>query len=227
MIIWWWWCLVHVLNMVGADPQTKLLNEGCSQYNATDASEFHTNLNATFSNLRSELTANNKHFATAQQVTGSNGVYAMAQCRNYLSTADCAACFAVAVSKIRNCSANAANGARVIYDGCFLRYESSGFFDQTTQAGNTGVCGNQTVSVATAAFNAAVESMISDLLTATPKVNGFFAATNEQVTGGIGNATMVYGVAQCAETITDTGCEDCLKVAYCHGLVENPQAVRP
>lgn len=95
-----------------------------------------------------------------------------------------------------------------------MRYESSGFFDQTTQAGNTGVCGNQTVSGATTAFNAAVESMLSDLLTATPKVNGFFAATNKQVTGAIGNATMVYGVAQCVETITNTGCEDCLKVAY-------------
>lgn len=125
MVIWWWWCLVHVLKIVGADPQTKLLNQGCSQYNATDASQFHSNLNATFSDLRSQLTTTNNHFATAQQVSGSDPVYAMVQCRNYLSTADCAACFAVAESKIRNCSATSANGARVIYDGCFLRYNFS------------------------------------------------------------------------------------------------------
>lgn len=102
-----------------------------------------------------------------------------------------------------------------------LRYESSGFFDQATQAGSAGVCGNQTVSGATA-FNAAVESMLSDLQTATPKVNGYFAATNKQVIGGTGNATTVYGVAQCVETITKTGCEDCLQVAY-----ENLQGCLP
>ncbi|PNX59112.1 cysteine-rich receptor-like protein kinase 2-like protein, partial [Trifolium pratense] len=43
--------------------------------------------------------------------------------RNYLSNSDCSACFAVAAAQIRNCSAGS-NGARVIYDGCFLRYTS-------------------------------------------------------------------------------------------------------
>jgi hypothetical protein len=112
-LIWWW------LTVVVADPQTNLLNSGCSQYNVSNESAFYASLNATFTNLRAELNNNsNSRFATAQQVTGS--AYAMVQCRNYLSTADCLACFTAAVTKIRNCSA--ANGARVIYDGCFLRY---------------------------------------------------------------------------------------------------------
>lgn len=104
----------------GADPQTKLLNQGCSQYNATDTSEFYSNLNATFADLRAQLTTATKHFATAQQVKGSDSVYALVQCRNYLSAADCVACFSAAESKIRSCFA--ANGARVIYEGCILRY---------------------------------------------------------------------------------------------------------
>ena len=122
--IWWW--LWPVLMSSGpttaaaADPQTKLLNQGCSQYNVTDLSDFYTNLNATFSDLRAQLRSNNKRFATGQQTRGSDPVYAMAQCRDYLSTANCVACFAAAEKQIRNCSA--ANGARVIYDGCFLRY---------------------------------------------------------------------------------------------------------
>ena len=115
--IWWWAC---VMGGVGANPQINLLNEGCSQYNATSLSDFYTNLNATFSDLRAQLLNGSKHFATAQQAKGSDPVYAMTQCRNYLSTADCVSCFSAAVSQIRNCSA--ANGARVIYDGCFLRY---------------------------------------------------------------------------------------------------------
>jgi hypothetical protein len=116
MLIWWWpWWLTAV---VVADPQINLLNSGCSQYNVSNESAFYASLNATFSNLRAKLNNNtNTRFATAQQVTGS--AYAMVQCRNYLSTADCLTCFTVAVSQIHNGSA--ANGARVIYDGCFLR----------------------------------------------------------------------------------------------------------
>ncbi|XP_008227865.1 PREDICTED: cysteine-rich receptor-like protein kinase 2 [Prunus mume] len=206
--IWWWSCLIRG---VDASPQINLLNKGCSQYNATNLPDFYTNLNATFSDLKTQLNKNSTHFATAQQARGSDPVYAMVQCRNYLSAADCAACFAAAVSQIRNCSA--ANGARVIYDGCFLRYESAGFFDQTTLPGNVGLCSNKTASQATA-FSAAAGKLLVDLQLATPKINGFFAATkNEVVTSGSGNET-VYGVAQCAETISKTGCQDCLNVAY-------------
>ncbi|POO04121.1 Gnk2-like domain containing protein [Trema orientale] len=125
------WCLLLLVVLImiissgptgavdAADPQAKLLNQGCSQYNATDFSDFYANLNATFSDLRAQL-GGNKRFATGQQARGSDPVYAMAQCRDYLSTADCTACFTAAEKQIRNCSA--ANGARVIYDGCFLRY---------------------------------------------------------------------------------------------------------
>lgn len=51
-----------------------------------------------------------------------------------------------------------------------------------------------------------------DLQVATPKINGFFAATKEVVSGNA-NKT-IYGVAQCAETTSETGCQDCLKIAY-------------
>ncbi|KAM1668331.1 hypothetical protein ACFX1X_047767 [Malus domestica] len=208
----WWPRTCLIITAVDADPQINLLNRGCSQYNVTNASEFYTNLNATFSDLGTQLMENSSHFATAQQVRGSNPVYAMVQCRNYLSAADCVACFTAAVSQIRNCSA--ANGGRVIYDGCFLRYESAGFYDQTTLPGNVGLCGNITASQVTS-FTAAAGSLLVDLQLATPKINGFFAATRNEVvsSGGSGNVT-VYAVAQCAETVSKIGCQDCLNVAY-------------
>ncbi|KAL0294140.1 UNVERIFIED_CONTAM: Cysteine-rich receptor-like protein kinase, partial [Sesamum calycinum] len=43
-------------------------------------------------------------------------------------------------------------------------------------------------------------------------LTAFFAATKREVTNG-GNLT-IYGVAQCAETVTPSGCLDCLTVAY-------------
>ncbi|KAK7333064.1 hypothetical protein VNO80_29824 [Phaseolus coccineus] len=189
------------------DPQILLLNKGCSQYNATDLSNFNQNLNATLNELRVQVSNQSKHFATAQEARGQDPVYALFQCRNYLSTTDCAACFHAAAAQIRNCSAGA-NGARVIYDGCFLRYESTGFFDQTTMAGNSMICGNQTAVGATD-FNTTAQQVLKDLQIATPKITGFFAATKTQVAGGA-----MYAIAQCAETVSESGCLDCLTVGY-------------
>lgn len=128
--LWCWWVLVvhqmstKVTVVVCAGPEAKLLNKGCSQFSATDLTNFQENLNASFADIRTQLLANNnsntntKHFATAQHIP----IYAMLQCRNYMSTKDCLACYDVAQSQIRNCtSPSNANGARVIYEGCFLR----------------------------------------------------------------------------------------------------------
>ncbi|KAL0463185.1 UNVERIFIED_CONTAM: Cysteine-rich receptor-like protein kinase [Sesamum latifolium] len=217
---WWAWSLRLILVAAAvstmwwppanSQPQTNLLNRGCSQYNATNIADFFRNLNATFSDLRSQLSSGGgRRFATAQQERSSDPVYAMVQCRNYLSEPDCVACFDAAVSQIRNCSA--ANGARVIYDGCFLRYESNNFYDDTTLPGNIQICGNRTAPQP-AAFGAAGLTLLTDLELATPRINRYFAATRREVTNG-GNLT-IYGVAQCAETVAPSGCLDCLTVAH-------------
>ncbi|KAH1226301.1 Cysteine-rich receptor-like protein kinase 3 [Glycine max] len=205
MLLWSWWSLLGALG----DPQTHLINKGCSQYDATDLSNFNQILNETLDDLRAQVSNQSKHFATAQKARGADPVYAMFQCRNYLSTADCAACFVVAAAQIRNCSVGA-NGARVIYDGCFLRYESNGFFDQTTLAGNSMICGNQTAVGATTSFNTTAQQVLMELQIATPKITGFFAATKTQLAGG----GAIYAIAQCAETATESACLDCLTVGY-------------
>ncbi|KAK1303575.1 putative LRR receptor-like serine/threonine-protein kinase [Acorus calamus] len=196
--------LITITDRTVSDPQTNLLNIGCSQYNASNPSVFFSNLNQTFSDLRSQINNASTRFATAQRPRSSDPVYSLFQCRPYLSTSDCLACLSVAVSRIHNCSGN---GARVIFDGCFLRYESNSFFDQTTLPGNVGLCSNRTVSAGAAAFDSAAVTLLSDLAEATPKIKGYFAAA----AGGGGTA--VYGAAQCAETVSESGCGDCLAVA--------------
>ncbi|XP_010940309.1 cysteine-rich receptor-like protein kinase 2 [Elaeis guineensis] len=196
---------VAVWRTVNGDPQANLLGQGCSLYKVSSPSLFFDNLNATFANLRSNLSASasgSSRFATAQQTSVSNPVYALFQCRDYLSTADCVSCLAAAELLIRNCST--ANGGRVILDGCFLRYESSPFFDQTTQQGNRGLCSNGTAA-AGGAFSAAAEELLLDLSTAVPRIENYFAAAEQ---GG------VYGVAQCVRTVSESGCGDCLRGAY-------------
>ena len=112
--IWWWWLIREAVS----DPQTNLLIQGCSTYNPPNLSDFYSNLNGTLSDLKTQL-SENRRFATAQRTRSSGTVYGLAQCRNYMSTKDCLSCFDTAHSHIRNCSS--ANGARIIYDGCFLR----------------------------------------------------------------------------------------------------------
>ncbi|KAG4377144.1 hypothetical protein GLYMA_18G046400v4 [Glycine max] len=46
-----------------------------------------------------------------------------------------------------------------------------------------------------------------DLQKATPKISGYFAATKTQVAGGA-----IYAIAQCAETLTQLTCLDCLSI---------------
>ncbi|TYI80973.1 hypothetical protein E1A91_D05G122800v1 [Gossypium mustelinum] len=199
------WCL---LEMGASNPQTVLLNQGCSMFNVTSFSGFSRNLKATLTELRGQLDKG-MHFAVAQEATGSDPVYAMVQCRNYMSRNDCISCFSTASSQIRNCSA--ANGARVIFDGCFLRYESNMFYRESTQVGNLGICGGSTASQQNV-FGTTVERLLGDLVKATPRIDSFFAASREEVGGVNGNVT-AYGVAQCMETIDEKGCMECLKVA--------------
>ncbi|KAL6963300.1 hypothetical protein U1Q18_049063 [Sarracenia purpurea var. burkii] len=91
-----------------------------------------------------------------------------------------------------------------------LGYESSDFYDQTTLPGNVGLCGNSTLPQPTA-FTSAVQGLLTDLESATPRINGFYAAATRQAAGG---GPTVYAVAQCADTVSASGCESCLKVAY-------------
>ncbi|KAI4299685.1 hypothetical protein L6164_033119 [Bauhinia variegata] len=200
-----WSCLSAV-----ADPGTLLLNTGCSPYNASNVHDFNGVVNRTFSALRSQVSNERKHFATAQSSSG-DPFYAMFQCRNYLSNADCLTCFNTAAAQIRNCSSG--NGARVIYDGCFLRYESAAFFEQSpTGLGNNMFCENQTATEGTA-FTANAEEVLKDLQVATPKIKGFYAATKAKLTGAVGNAS-IYAIAQCSETVSESLCLQCLQVGY-------------
>ncbi|XP_058090400.1 cysteine-rich receptor-like protein kinase 43 isoform X2 [Magnolia sinica] len=198
--------LLFFSNPTSSDPQTNLLTKDCNLFDAPDSPSVRlisANLNATLSDLRSQLSSS--HFATAQRP----GIYALFQCRDYLSASDCLSCFSSAASEMqRNCPS--ASSSRVIYDGCFLRYEGEAFFDQATQPGNAGFCGNRTV-LDGIDFNRTAHMLLTDLCTATPRSRGFFVAAKRE---GVGVGDVVYGVAQCALTVSESGCGECLTVAY-------------
>ncbi|KAL5225043.1 hypothetical protein ABZP36_011682 [Zizania latifolia] len=184
------------------DPQATLLNLGCSQYNATPTGAFLAALNSTFAGLRANLSSGGGDgFATAAEPRAAAPAFALAQCRPYVTGGDCVACFDAAASRLR-ASCGAANGGRVILDGCVVRYESAAFFDQTTLPGNTQVCNGS--AVAAGGFADAARALVGDLAAAVPHAPGFAAAA---VSGS------VYAAAQCVETVGEGGCAQCLEVA--------------
>ncbi|KAJ6299289.1 hypothetical protein OIU76_020292 [Salix suchowensis] len=162
-----------------SDPQANiLLSYGCSPVKVDNVTESIKNLNATLLDLRAQLNSN------------------------------CVACFDIAAKpSSRNCSADV-TGGRFYYDGCFLRYESTNFYNRN-QDGHYGSCGEK--NTASSAYQASVESLLSDLQIASPKMPGFYATSKKEV---VGENSVVYGVAQCVETISKAGCQDCLTVAY-------------
>ncbi|KAJ3690158.1 hypothetical protein LUZ61_019322 [Rhynchospora tenuis] len=190
-----------LFSLVSCDPQTNLLTVACSQYNATPSSTFLSTLNSTLAELNSTTSISNfSNFATAAQPRAGTPVYALLQCRTYLSITDCMTCFSIAVKELRSCGT--ASGARAIYDGCMLRYESTSFFDEGTEVGNTGVCSGNADDVDS--FQTDVQNMVEDLADAVPKISDYAAAV--KMDG-------LYGYAQCVETVNEIVCKQCLEVA--------------
>ncbi|KAL8120275.1 cold-responsive protein kinase 1-like [Apium graveolens] len=220
---WWKMSMVVVLavtllleSVSSLDPQANLITQQCSQFDTWNTVEFFSNLNSTLADLRRQLSVNNTHFATAQQARTTNPVYSLVQCRNYLSPADCVACFDIAALDIRK-FCNLANGARVVYDGCILRYELRNFFTEIELGSSSEVCNvNQSVSAA-AAFNLVGVGLLKDLAAATPKIKSYFAVAKRQVFDGRPSekaSVTVYAVAQCLATVSQGDCKSCLASAF-------------
>lgn len=212
-----------VWRVASSDPQKNSLGYGCSSDKAKNVTDFINNLNATFSDLRSQL-SEDKRFATAHNQISSEPVYGMAQCRNYMAQLDCLACYDAAVSEIRtNCSNNVA-GARAVFDGCFLRYESYEFYGRTSE--NWLRCGTGPASDA-AAFSQEGAKLLNDLQAATPRTtNVFFAASKRSFGNSTTLNSTIYAVAQCALTVTQAGCQGCLTTAAesLRGCLPNTEA---
>ncbi|KAK1391410.1 Cold-responsive protein [Heracleum sosnowskyi] len=201
--------VLMIMQGVRSDPQAEELLRQCSNSNTTnDLSIFFSNFNKTFGDMRKQLS--NAHFATAY----STDVFGLVQCRNYLSNADCVACFDAGLTQIKH-DCPQADGAHLIYQGCFLRYEARNFYKQISFEDSTGVCINNRTAPKPTAFKPAVEELITDLITATPKIKSFFAALKRQFfDGGPTAIATVYVVAQCVENISRSDCHTCLSRAY-------------
>ncbi|KAI7731740.1 hypothetical protein M8C21_021631, partial [Ambrosia artemisiifolia] len=175
---------------------------------------FIKNRNSTFNELKTQLLNQRLHYARAQDLSGGHSVFAAIQCRNYLSTDQCVACFDECVSELVNCQSG--NRGFISFDNCYVRYEDYADFynDPYVMADSdltpTLLCGNQSTSQPTV-FNQVVDQFLSDIRKATPKTSNFYVASTRQITSE--NET-VYMTAQCVEGMNKGRCQTCMNTAY-------------
>lgn len=82
-------------------------------------SSFINNRNSTLTQLRSQLSSTGVFYSRAQSLSDGDSVFGDAQCRQYLSEAQCVACFDSCVSQLVPCITG--NGAYAFSDNCFVR----------------------------------------------------------------------------------------------------------
>ncbi|XP_076887799.1 cysteine-rich receptor-like protein kinase 42 [Bidens hawaiensis] len=195
------------------DHDNVLLGMFCGRNAVTNVPNYMKNRNAVFNDLRMQLLSKRVVYARAQDLSDGDSVFAVAQCRNYLSMDRCVACFDASVSGLTNCTN--ANGY-IIYDNCFIRYEDFNEFynDPYFMTDGTGLqylsCGNQSASRQTT-FNQAVDGVLSNVRDATPKTSNFYVASTRKI---ISENVTVYVTAQCIENINQDICQTCMNTAY-------------
>ncbi|KAK1381335.1 Cysteine-rich receptor-like protein kinase 3 [Heracleum sosnowskyi] len=197
-----------IVKGIKSDSQEQELLERCTTFKVSmDLSTFLSSVNKTLGDMRKQLS--NVHFATAYETN----VFGMAQCRNYLSSADCLACFDSGVTEIRRKCDATMDGAHFIYQGCFLRYGIYNFYTEITFESPILVCGYNNSAAESTSFKSVAQELLTDIAAATPKIANYSAAAKRQVFSS-GATPTVYAAGQCVETISPSDCRNCLTRVY-------------
>lgn len=197
------------LSLAGPDPQSSRHKTVCGPVNATVPASFFTGLNSTFPDLRSALSSS-LHAST--QVRSFEPVYSLFQCRDYLTSADCLACFdAAAATLIRRCYPR--KSGFLVSEGCTLGYRSSSrSFDGAANSAGVPVSSCEEDEAAEY-LGSEVAAAAEELVRAVPKGRRRFAAAR---VGEEGEDGQVYAVGQClvTESVGARECRSCLQAAY-------------
>ncbi|KAJ0666980.1 putative Gnk2-like domain-containing protein [Helianthus annuus] len=98
---------------------TNVIAMRCGRNTLVNQQNFIKNRNSTFRDLRTQVLNQRLLYARAQAISSGDSVFAAVQCRNYLSTDQCVACFDESVSELLIC--NSGNGGFISFDNCYVR----------------------------------------------------------------------------------------------------------
>ncbi|KAJ6333704.1 hypothetical protein OIU77_009557 [Salix suchowensis] len=132
-------CMIRYSNrsLFGVVDNQRLFYKASGQ-NVLDATLFNQALQTLFARLQAKAASGNslKKFASGNQSTGVETVYATVQCTPDLSEGQCSSCLLVLFRMITNCcngNVNGKIGARLTAPSCNLRWERVKFFNGTLE----------------------------------------------------------------------------------------------
>lgn len=169
-----------------------------------NATEFRKNLDAVFASLRSTLSSDGFAISTEDSfAVSTDPVYGLVVCQKYLTVPQCTECFTEAAREVK-AYCPLSNGARILLDGCFLRYENSSFYGEGLGAGFSSSYCSSTNDTDPQAFSQRAHTLTTQLIT-----NAL--ANNSYAVGSIDGS--LYGLAQCWPSVMSSNCQRCLKKA--------------
>ncbi|KAG7543985.1 Protein kinase-like domain superfamily [Arabidopsis thaliana x Arabidopsis arenosa] len=137
-----------------------------------------------------------RRFAT-ESLNSTPSIYALIQCHHDLSPSDCQLCYAIARTRLPRCLPS--SSARIFLDGCFLRYETYEFYDESvSNTSDSYSCSNDTVLDPLFGFQ------VSETAARVAVRKGGF---------GVAGESGVHALAQCWESLGKEDCRVCLEKA--------------
>ncbi|KAK3439943.1 hypothetical protein EUGRSUZ_B00282 [Eucalyptus grandis] len=136
-------------------------------------------------------------------------VYGLAQCHGDLTETECRLCFTESWPRIARCLPNF---GRLYLDGCFLRYGSYDFYNETVDPTHDmhKCSSNLTVPAEIMAeLSDRVDRVLRNVSASAVRNKGFAVAGED----GVGGVAGVYALAQCWSTLDAGGCRVCLENA--------------
>uniref|UniRef100_A0A166GBL5 Gnk2-homologous domain-containing protein n=1 Tax=Daucus carota subsp. sativus TaxID=79200 RepID=A0A166GBL5_DAUCS len=127
-------------------------------------------------------------------------LFCLAQCFNDLSRTDCLSCYAASRTRLPRCLP--ALSGRLYLDGCFLRYDTYDFFDESVDPGHDRVNCSGGLRVEEG-FKESVEVLIDKVSRLAILKGGF----------GVMEVEGVFGLAQCWRSLSKESCVECLEKA--------------
>ncbi|RDX57790.1 Cysteine-rich receptor-like protein kinase 3, partial [Mucuna pruriens] len=136
-------------------------------------------------------------------------VYAFGECMKDLSKPDCDLCFSRCKTRVLRCPPfqRGIHGGRILFDGCYLRYDGYNFFNESLSSKDMTVCGTEDFSGNWSVYKANTLELVRNLSVEAPKNEGFFVGYVS-----LRNVT-VYGLAQCWKFVNASACQNCLAEA--------------
>ncbi|XP_040379829.1 cysteine-rich receptor-like protein kinase 2 [Oryza brachyantha] len=148
-------------------------------------------------------------FGAAASGEGADQVFGLGQCMAYLSPTDCQLCYAQSRVKLPHCLP--ATGGRIYLDGCFLRFGPDNFTAVASDANDTAVCSNATVS--SPAFSAASSALLRNVTAAAPGARDYYYSASSSASSALPGAPRVYAAAQCWRSLNASACAACVESA--------------